>query len=51
MLPREVLDGRPTQGSDQYGLTVTYAELRTGALPFEESGLRAVLVMLIGREG
>jgi serine/threonine protein kinase len=35
--PPEQLNNKPTKGTDQYSLAITYYELRTGRLPFEES--------------
>ena len=43
LAPEFFLTGRPTSTSDQYGLAISYIELRTGALPFQP-GLPASIV-------
>ncbi len=39
----EVIDGKPSKASDQYSLAVTYYQLRTGALPFNDGSVWEVL--------
>src|SRR3954447_10034727 len=39
----EVIEGRVSQRSDQYSLAVTYAQLRTGQLPFAGDSLNQIL--------
>lgn len=43
----ELINNEPGRGTDQYALAITYHELRTGALPFEE--LKAVVANLTGQ--
>ena len=42
MAPECIRDQRPSRTSDQYSLAITYVELRTGSLPFDEESLEAV---------
>lgn len=43
--PPELTANKPGQGSDQYSLAVSYYELRTGSLPFdEEIGLGGIII-------
>ena len=39
----ECINRKPSQATDQYSLAITYAELRTGRLPFAEESYLAVL--------
>lgn len=39
----EVIEGKPSKASDQYSLAVTYYQLRTGALPFNDGSVWEVL--------
>lgn len=41
--PECIQDNQPSQGTDQYSLAISYIELRTGRLPFEEVSFMAVL--------
>jgi len=43
LAPELFLTNRPSSASDQYGLAISYIELRTGALPFQP-GLPAAIV-------
>ncbi len=45
----ELLEGKPGPGTDQYCLAITYFELRTGALPYDQES--AVAVMEAVRKG
>lgn len=47
--PECLRDGKPSQSTDQYSLAVTYYELSTGALPYQEE--TAVAVMNAKLEG
>lgn len=42
MAPECIRDGVPSRASDQYSLAITYVELRTGRLPFDDESLDAV---------
>ena len=44
--PAELLNGEPSPQTDQYSLAITYFELRTGKLPFDEK--RAMLAHITG---
>jgi serine/threonine protein kinase/WD40 repeat protein len=39
----ECIERRPSSASDQYSLAVTYYELRTGSLPFDDQSVLAVM--------
>jgi len=39
----ECINRKPSHATDQYSLAVTYIELRTGQLPFEDEGYMAIL--------
>ncbi len=39
----ELLDGKPSPTTDQYCLAITYYELRTGTLPYEQQSAFAVI--------
>lgn len=43
MAPESIRDKRPHRSTDQYSLAITYAELRTGGLPFHSQSYLEVL--------
>jgi serine/threonine protein kinase len=45
--PAELINNEPTNQTDQYSLAITYFELRTGHLPFDEA--KAIIANLTGQ--
>ena len=41
--PECLVEGKPSHSTDQYSLAISYFELKTGALPFAEETLQAVM--------
>jgi serine/threonine protein kinase len=46
--PELITENKPSRWTDQYSLAVTYIQLRTGSLPFDDRGLHMIAAILQG---